>query len=186
MHLEVLICPQQQFSFQNVTNVSLSINFNTQRHKDDGSSSNGCHCCPNCNWLQILLSIYESTLDRARYTPKLAILVVYCLFDAKFLFIGEYQFEQHAFLNLMQVKTASIQSHGLLKLMTADCLVKQVLGSSLSTQYINIWFIFLVAASFSDGNIRILAYLFSCTFDKLGVYTLFCTILLGHIHNNQQ
>ena len=89
--LEVLSGPWQQFTFQNVRNVPLALQFHPWKHENEGRPSSGCDGRPNHNRSWILASTHSPALHGCIPTPNTVILMVHALLNVKFLLVREHQ-----------------------------------------------------------------------------------------------
>ena len=100
--LEVLSGPWQQFTFQNVLNVPLAVQFHSWGLENKERPSSGCDGRPNHNRGWILTSTHSPAFHGCIPTPNTVILMVDALFNVKFLLVREHQIGQHTVLHEVQ------------------------------------------------------------------------------------
>ena len=89
--LEVLSGPWQQFTFQNVRDVPLAVQFHSWGHENEEGPSSGCDDPPNHNRGWILASTHSPAFHGCILTPNTVVLMVDALLNVKFLLVREHQ-----------------------------------------------------------------------------------------------
>ena len=70
--MKVFTCIGKQFSFQNVRNVMLAVQFHSRGYKSEWRSPSGCDCCPHHHRKWILASAYSPAFHWSISTPNLS------------------------------------------------------------------------------------------------------------------
>ena len=104
--LEVLSGPWQQFTFQNVRDVTLAVQFHSWGYENEGRSCSGCDGGPNHTRGWILASTYSPAFHGCIPTPNTVVLMVDALLNVKSLFVREHQIGQHAIFHEVQKVSA--------------------------------------------------------------------------------
>ena len=105
--LEVLSGPWQQFTFQNVRDVPLAVQFHSWGHENEERPSSGCNGRPNYNRGWILASTYSPAFHGCISTPNMVVLMVDALLNVQFLLVREHQIGQHAIFHEVQKVSTS-------------------------------------------------------------------------------
>ena len=94
--LEVLSGPWQQFTFQNIRDVPLAVQFHFWGHKKERTPSSGCGGRSNHKRGWILASTHSPAFHGCIPNPNTVVLMVDALLNVKFLLVREHQIGQHA------------------------------------------------------------------------------------------
>ena len=109
--LEVLSGPWQQFTFQNVRDVPLDVQFQSWGHENEGRPSSDCDGRPNHNRNWILASTHSPAFHGCIPTPNTVVLMIDALLNVKFLLVREHQTGQHAIFHEVQKVSTSFDLH---------------------------------------------------------------------------
>ena len=105
----------QQFTFQNVRDVTLAVQFHSWGHKNEGRPSRGCDGRPHYNRGWILATTHSPAFHGCIPTPNTVVLMADALFNVKFLLVREHQIGQHAIFHEVQKVSTSFDPHSFMR-----------------------------------------------------------------------